>query len=815
MSANVLKFTIKRLKELLGPKNGRDTYYDTLQRGLQLRMTPAGTKSFAVRKKINGKSSLAVANTQRMRDGLLCVCALAIAGLTACSPNAKLLNDTTALPKEIIDVRWTEHGIPHITAQSWRGLGFGFAHSVAYDGVCVLAKELVTVNGELSKYFGADSKNINSDAFHLALLNEAKIDQYLNATSANNSEMDSGYAQGYNRFIETHADSLPASCAGADWVKPIDEKDLARLGIGVGIRYGLGRVTSQIVTAQPNQEVAALEPLDLFIDVDKIGSNAYAFGSDLTESGRGILLGNPHYPWQGPSRFHMAHLILADEVDFMGVGLIATPRLVIGFNEKIAWSHTVSTALRFTFFRLDLVPGNPMAYYLGDEERDIQAIAVEVDTGEGIENRTIYLTHLGPVVAGPSTPWTDQNVYVMRDVNYENYRSGDQYASMQRAGNVVELREALADHQGAAFVNTIAVDKIGGALYADMSAIPNVSVELIQRCAVIMEEGSRITTLNGSDPNCDWQIDAEAAAPGLMPPSQQPSLITTTYAGNSNDSYWLSNPAMRLEGFSPIIGNENATRTLRTRSGLKFIADVLDTGSKFDQGMVEDLLFTHRHYGAELFLDEVLAVCADDDTLSDACAVLAKWDRSQTVDSRGAHIFNEFFGETRQLADHYAEPFDNADPVNTPRGLTIDRAVTREAILTGLHVAVNRINEANIELDARWGDVQFEVRNGKKIGIPGGNGRQGMFSVISARFNSDNGGYTPIVAGNSYIQSVTWNDDGTPNARAILTYSQSPEPDSEFYADQTEIYSRSEWIDMPFTDEQIAGKLVREERLEI
>ena len=130
-------------------------------------------------------------------------------------------------------------------------------------------------------------------------------------------------------------------------------------------------------------------------------------------------------------------------------------------------------------------------------------------------------------------------------------------------------------------------------------------------------------------------------------------------------------------------------------------------------------------------------------------------------------------------------------------------------------MAVDRITEAGIALEAKWGDVQFEMSNGEKIGIPGGNGRAGMFSVISARFNADNGGYTPIVAGNSYIQSVTWNEDGSPNARAILTYSQSPEPDSPFYADQTKIYSQSEWIEMPFTDEQIAAKLVREETLKM
>ncbi len=736
--------------------------------------------------------------------------------MVACAPDGGVSgNGASESIRETVDVRWTEHGIPHITAQTWEGLGFGFAHSVAQNGVCVLAKELVTVNGELAKYFGAENGNVNSDAFHRALLNDAKIDEYLAASSADSNAMDSGYARGYNRYIDTHADQLPASCAGAEWVKPIDERDLARLAIGVGIRYGLGRVTDQIATAAPNQAIASLKPIDLSLDVEKIGSNAYAFGSELTDTGRGILLGNPHYPWQGPSRFHMAHLTLPGEIDFMGVGLIATPRLAIGFNETIAWSHTVSTALRFTFFRLDLVPGNPMAYLVGDQERLIEAIEVAVETATGIENRTVYLTHLGPVVAGPSTPWSDQHVYVMRDVNYENYRTGDQYAAMQRSTNVTQLKQALADHQGAAFVNTIAADKAGGALYADMSAIPNVSVDLIARCAVDQSAGARITTLNGSDPSCDWQIDESAAAPGLMPPSQQPSLITTTYAGNSNDSYWLSNPAMRLEGYSPIIGDENAQRTLRTRSGLKFVEEVLSTGEKFDQATVENLLFSHRHYGAELFLDEVLEVCADDPTLAEACAVLAYWDRRQTVESRGAHIFNEFFAETNQLSAHYAVPFNNADPVHTPRGLTIDEAATRDAILAALHVAVDRITDAGIALDARWGDVQFEIRNGEKIGIPGGDGRAGMFSVISARFDGDNGGYTPIVTGNSYIQSVTWNEDGSPSARAILTYSQSPEPDSPYYADQTKIYSQSQWIEMPFTEEQIAAKLLREETLEM
>ena len=50
---------------------------------------------------------------------------------------------------------------------------------------------------------------------------------------------------------------------------------------------------------------------------------------------------------------------------------------------------------------------------------------------------------------------------------------------------------------------------------------------------------------------------------------------------------------------------------------------------------------------------------------------------------------------------------------------------------------------------------------------------------------------------------MTWDEEGRPDARGILTYSQSPEPDSPHHADQTRLYSRGEWIDLPFSDAEI------------
>ena len=279
-----------------------------------------------------------------------------------------------------VQIRWTTHGIPHIKANDWEGLGYGFAHAIATNTICTLAREFVTVRGDQSKYFEATERNINADAFHRALLHPAKIDEYLAYGSSESHRMDAGYVAGYNNFIETQAGNMPASCNNAPWITPITERDIAKIAIGVGIRYGLGRVTNEIATSEHGLELAQLDTMDLFVDPQIIGSNALGFGRALTKSGRGILLGNPHYPWHGPSRFHIAHLTLPGEVNVMGASLVTTSRVAIGFTENVAWSHTVSTALRFTMFRLDLVPGNPMAYRLGDDVHNIEALQVEVET---------------------------------------------------------------------------------------------------------------------------------------------------------------------------------------------------------------------------------------------------------------------------------------------------------------------------------------------------------------------------------------------------------------------------------------------------
>src|SRR5262245_1810352 len=52
------------------------------------------------------------------------------------------------------DIRYTEYGIPHITAGDFTGLGYGFGYAAATDNVCELAKIYLTVDAQRSRYLG-------------------------------------------------------------------------------------------------------------------------------------------------------------------------------------------------------------------------------------------------------------------------------------------------------------------------------------------------------------------------------------------------------------------------------------------------------------------------------------------------------------------------------------------------------------------------------------------------------------------------------------------------------------------------------------
>jgi acyl-homoserine-lactone acylase len=739
----------------------------------------------------------------------------------------------------------TSHGLVHVRASDFRGLGYGLAYAYAQDNLCMFADSLLTVRGERSRFFGPDAhatrsvngeygaasdfvdlKNEDSDFFFKGYLDIVQLKAGFAVASQEARDFVDGYVAGYNRYLKDAAGNYPAACRDAKWVRPISAEDLYRV-LAEKALHASGEVFAAEIVAGAVEQGAkppVASPTSTHLDADfvtqrlaalsssKLGSNGLALGKDVTANGRGMLLGNPHYPWTSTDRFYQAHLTVPGRYDVMGVILGGIPLVVIGFNKDVAWTHTVTTAIHFTTFKLALEPGDAShTTYLVDhvpfklESRPVTISVLQADGRIASRSKTFYFSKQGFVLFKPEAglTWTPESVYVLADPNRNNTRLLDQWIGIGRSTSVRELQASLDQIVGLPWVNTIAADRNGETLFADASVVPRVGAERFGSDCLVFPS---MLTFDGSRSECAWGQDARAPA-GIFAPVNGPWMLRDDYVANSNDSYWLTNLRALPRGpagapFSPMYGPAGVEQKLRTRIGFRQLEEALGTGKRLQLGDLQSLAFANRIFAAELVLPQLLSACAGqaEPVMTAACQALTGWDRRADLDSRGALLFREFWNNAYKIPSKWAVPFDPLDPVNTPAGLAPAAA---PAMLGALKQAAQRLQELGIPLDSRLGDYQEETRNGSRFPLHGAIGDiDGSYNSIHMKSGLDAGGYHDVAWGTSYVQTVGFDDKG-PVAQALLVYGQSTDPKSPWYADQLPLYVKKQWPALPYTPEQI------------
>lgn len=773
---------------------------------------------------------------------LLCLSLACWAGGAA---GAAAAQASAAPPQFSAQLARTSHGVVHVRADNFRGLGYGLSYAYAQDNLCMFADSLLTVRGERSLFFGPeahatrrangeygaasdfiDLRNEDSDFFFKGYLDIEQLSAGYAAASQEARDFLDGYVAGYNRYLRDNAGNYPAACRNAKWVRPITVEDMYRVlaekalhasgevfaGEIVGGAVDQGLPAPFVARAEKPVDTSFLQKRLAELSSEKLGSNALALGKEVTANGRGILLGNPHYPWTSTDRFYQAHLTVPGYYDVMGVILGGIPLVVIGFNKDIAWTHTVTTAVHFTTFKLTLDQSDPThtTYLVDGRPAKLAARTATVSSLQpnGLvttRSKTFYFSRQGAVLVKPEAglAWTPQSVYVLADPNRNNTRMLDQWIGIGRASSVKELQASLDKVVGLPWVNTIAADRHGDTLFADASVVPRMGADRFASSCLV---SAPLLAFDGARSECGFGQDARAPA-GIFAPVNGPWITRTDYVANSNDSYWLTNPRVLLTGpaasrFSPLYGPVDVEQKLRTRIGIKQVEEALAAGKRFGLGDVQQLAFANRVYAAELVLPQLLRLCADenDPALTPACKVLSAWDKKAELDSRGAVLFREFWNNAAKIPGKWAVPLDPSDPVNTPSGLAGSAA---PAMLAALKGAAEKLHALRIPLDGRLGDFQDETRNGVRYPMHGAIGDiDGSYNSIHMSTGLDAAGYHDVAWGTSYVQTVTFDDAG-PVAQALLLYGQSSDPKSRWYADQVPLYSQKHWPALPYTNEQI------------
>jgi len=738
----------------------------------------------------------------------------------------------------------TANGVAHISAPDAETLAYGMAYAYAQDNVCMTANQLVTVRGERARYFGAATPgllarrmlpNEQIDFFIAAHMDDAALARHWQGAGAETQALARGAVAGYNRYLADHAGRLPAACQGQPWVQPMTLADYRRQAELTAVQAATAALADALLAAKPPAPAQAAAPpaLDLadagaalrelgLLDAP-LGSNAWAFGKEVTADGRGLLLGNPHFPWTGVNRFWQAHLTIPGELDVMGVAIGNFPAVTIGFNKDVAWSHTVSTGKRFTLHELSLVPGEPTRYLLDGQpvamtQRELQIQVRAADGSLQTRKQSVWSTRWGPVLVLPRAGllWTAKTAYALKDANLGNVRGTEAAMGFGRARSVQDIQQALKN-LGTPWVNTLAVDRHGQALYADASVVPDVDAAQLQRCApgkaaAALLPAAGLVVLDGSRSDCDWQRDPASPQPGLMPVARMPMAVRSDWVHNSNDSFFYTHPQQRWSGISPLVGDASLTRA-RTRAGLSEIPALLARG-KLTAQAVQGQLFENRNFMAGVVLPDLLAACAGQPPASaearDGCAALQGWDRRSDLGSRGAHLFREFWRNARAIPGVHRLPFDPAQPVATPAGLRLDDAAVAAKLWEALAQAVKAVRGAGFALDAPLAQVQRPLITDAAIGLHGGEDYEGVLNNLGNQFAPGIGAQgLRIDYGSSYIQTVGFDARG-PVAQAILTYGQSTDPASPHAFDQLRLFEAKQWPSLPFHAEDVAKARVGE-----
>lgn len=674
-----------------------------------------------------------------------------------------------------VEIRRTEYGVPHITAENYKALGFGFGYCQAEDHLHSIMRLIIAARSELAKNFGDSRANIDSDFRNLQFRTHARAVETFHRLDPDFRDVYEGFAEGLNYYIRLHRAELP------EWIQPVTPHDLNAHGMAGVMRFAFNRGN---IIRRFLQSTSAGENEAEDESSDSRGSNMWAFGPSRTKSGRAILMGNPHQGWAEVSTYYEAHLIVPGKLNFYGTTFVGRPVLTTGFNENLGWTHTVNYPDLEEIYELDLDPANKQQYLFDGGSVPIRAErhTIEIKTSEGTRTETREFEHtpLGPVIER-----TEDKIYVIKSAMADEFRFYEQWFKMNHANNFEEFR-AVMDMRAVPMFNTGYADREGNIYYLWNGSVPKLPHESHRSEPVPATNSAQVWT----------DFHAIDELPQLFNPEGG-------YIQNCNDPPYFTSLRVPLDidNYPPYFPRHRLL--LRSQHSLALV----DNDKKFSLEEVRDLKFSPRMLLAERVKDDLVAALKKsdpNDEMRKAIALLEEWDDSVRAESRGSVLFAAWWGRySNRNENAYAVEWTPDDPVGTPRGIG-DPAGAVEAFAWALEETAKNHGR----WDVAWGDVH-RVRIGDvDLPVSGGPGGLGCFRVLDFR-NADDGKRV-VRTGDSSIFAVEFGDQ--PRAYSVIGYSQSEYEDSPWFNDQTPLFANNQMKRVAFTDQEIRQQLVKRYR---
>lgn len=481
------------------------------------------------------------------------------------------------------------------------------------------------------------------------------------------------------------------------------------------------------------------------------GSNSFAISGALTESGEPLLAGDPHLPINSPNYFLENGLHCNQKNDrcthqLRGFSLVGVPFVLIGHNDRIAWTLTNAFFDPEDVYVERINPDNPNQYEVDGQwvAMTLRHEQIDVRGREEPEMLLVRTTRNGLVITDNlvdrrlSQGGDSLFALAYRWTALEPVRSLEAVAAVNRAQGWDEFVEALSRFD-AGQQNWLYADVEGNIGYIMPGLVP------------IRAAGDGTLPMPGWDDSYQWT--------GFIPYDELPRVF------NPEKGYIVTanNPQVRADDFPYLIGryHDRGQRAARITELIESDRDGITLAD------MQRLQTDNVSLSAQEIIPYLESLNFEDPDMAAARDRLLAWDTNMDRESPNAALYNIFFRHLVEETFHDQLP-ESAhlsaathtedslyfilqeennpwwDDVETP-GV----AERRDAIL---HRAFELAYEEGVDLlgqnlDAwRWGDIHTITFQSSTLGST-------AYSFINNLFNR---GPFPVHGGESVPQKTCW-----------------------------------------------------------
>jgi acyl-homoserine-lactone acylase len=677
-----------------------------------------------------------------------------------------------------------DFGVPHIYGKTDANAVFGLLYAQCEDDFNRVERNYLWATGRLAEVEGKEQLYSDLRA-NLFMTKEEAIEQYDKSPEWLRKLCDA-FADGINYYLFTHPEVKPKllthfepwmpmyffeGSIGGD-IESISTDGIQKLYDSIN---GVSSVQNRSGLAQ-HQEL-----------VEPQGSNGFAISGKLTQSGKAMLLINPH-----TSFFFRGEVHVVSEEGLNVYGAVTWGQFFVyqGFNEKNGWMHTSSYTDVMDEFVEKVTQHKDGKLFYQDGKVLMEVVQKKVNLkyvdGDSVKEKsfTVYRTHHGPVTHLTNGYWT------ATAMNWNPAKALEQSF----------LRTKTTSHKAFLEVMDIRTNSSNNTVYADAEG--NIALyqgNFIPKRDVQFDYSKPV---DGSNPATAWkglhEVSEEIHV--LNPPNgwiQNCNSTPFTSAlefspKKENYPYYMATEPENFRGI-------HAQRVLTGRSGYtldKLIETAYDpylpAFEKLIPGLVDAFDKKGKNYAA----------------LKPAIDTLRKWNMKVSKESIGMSLAHFYISLYMQKGERDPE-LELIDVINYfGTGSPLDER------LEIFSLTVKKLNEDFGTWNTPWGEINRLQRLTGDIKQPFDDSKPstaiGMASGNWGALASFGARGTPTTKriygtyGNSFVAVVEFGDKV--KAKSILAGGQSGDPSSPHFYDQAQRYADVQFKEVAYYKEDVEAK---------